>query len=40
MCYYITTTLPKDTNMERIKSLLEDFNMSLTSKKFCDCDTV
>ena len=31
MCYYITATLPKETDMERLKPLLEEFNMSFTS---------
>jgi len=30
MCYYITATLPKETNMERLKPLFEEFNMSFT----------
>jgi len=30
MCYYITATLPKETNMERTKPLFEDFKMDFT----------
>jgi len=33
MCYYITATLPKETNVERLKPLLEEFNMSFTPIK-------
>jgi len=30
MCYYITTTLPKETNLERLRLLLEDFKIDFT----------
>ena len=30
MCYYITATLPKETNLERLRPLLEDFKMDFT----------
>ena len=30
MCYYITATLPKKANLEKLRPLLEDFNMDFT----------
>lgn len=31
MCYYITATLPKETNLLNLKPIFEQFNMSFTS---------
>ena len=30
MCFYITTTLPKDTNIDSIKTILNRYNMAFS----------